>query len=181
MAESASKSTPERPRKKRKQRRPRVLDAMGWEALKQARLKGVSYRSLSQTFGLSEATIRGRACREKWPRSAPAPRKDSAQIVARRQVSERANEVITRSLHEIGSDNAMYVAEKASALLRSSLSGQGDSPLRAPDNWQDVERAFRVVEKATGRDAPKTQIGISISAGGWSSRGPALTLGGPED
>jgi hypothetical protein len=92
-----------------------------------------------------------------------------------------ANTVITKSLHEIGSENAMYVAEKASALLRNSLSGVGDRTLSAPDNWQDAQRAFSIIEKATGRDQPKTQIGISISAGGWSSRGPALTLGGPED
>lgn len=140
---------------------PKTLNP-DWQAIRLAAVRGVSDQSLAEAFGVSREAIRQRRSREKWP--GREKRRGQSQSTERKvslaESGERADELATVSLSEIGERNALLVARETARLIEKAFK-QG---MPVPDQWSELVSANKLVESATGRSREGVSVALTWGA-----------------
>jgi transposase len=163
-----------------------------WEAIKMLVCAGTTYREAAEQFQITEAVIRKRASREKWP-TPRAVREKARELMAIKRkaqdgqhqpivpVSQRVtNELLTAKMAE----NWVEKGESHRALVfemaHSALQKTSKRPPKLQD-WQDIERADKMARRAAGLETNDVSRKFNVSLALVNERILALDATMPPD
>lgn len=147
---------------------PAALDT-DWKAIELARLSGLTFKELSNAFGISEATLRKRAQRHNWidPNNLQQRARQEVKAVstgstgnATKAVTEH---IVAKTWAERGEEHRAMVFEKANGALRKAK-------LQAPKTWKDAEIADKMARRSAGLEnaeiVQQTLVNLQAISGG---------------
>ena len=150
-----------------------VLSEDSWGALRAASIRGVPDSQLSETFGVSEATIRIKRFRDDVWKAALGAKREEKQIETAIEtkgpetpssvsLAEKVAVTVQESIASLGESNRLLALQIASKGLRAA-----DQAPPEVTSWGDVKALVDIVHKASGMESGNAvQVNV-LSSGGY--------------
>ena len=135
---------------------------------------GTTYREAAEQFRITEAVIRKRASRDKWPTPRAVKEKARELMVIKRKaqdgqhqpivpVSQRVtNELVSAKMAENWLEKGECHRALAFEMAHSALQKTSKRPPKLQD-WQDIERADKMARRAVGLEGNEAAQNVNIS------------------